>query len=308
MKCYYVKYLLAATLLWHGATMLANGMTDSLKTSIECPAEVAKDSAFNISYTIYSSSPSSFSLTHHHSSFIIPNMEMLSGPSVSIMTSYIMKNNRDTTERSQTFTYSFVCHKEGVFTTPVLTAKDEDGNECVFGRKTIRVKTQLKGDTKAQRSECEEENGNATSGRDTTFIILSLNKNKIHLHEKIRYKITVYSTENIQTIQIDTETGPDYCYREELEQEKQQNTDSCILCGKVYKSLYSCEYELTPLITGRFTMNPITLHYISLISKGSDPFDDFFNSNYSTIEKAVKSNGITFFVEPDRTNQNEKDR
>lgn len=224
--------------------------------------------------------------------------QIVHGPSTSTSTSFSMKNGVKSVSYSQTFTYTLVFNKEGIFTLPPMRAETASGKKFQSDSFNVRV---VKKGTKVP---AVSEKAFKQNDDELLFVEAVVDKNHIALGDSAECEIRLYCNlkcGNISRLsclsQIATSSAPAYW-------EKQDHPGQMTMQRVEYKgdTLYSAlwkKFAVIPMQAGKVVLEPMKFSIVKEIMDTSDPLDAFFNGggrvNYK--DTVVTSNPVTIQVD-----------
>lgn len=119
-------------------------------------------------------------------------MELLSGPYTSSCSSFRIDHGKRTTNKSISFTYTFLCSKPGMYYVPSLTIVDSFGKEITFSDK---MSFYVSDDEKYRKHKdaVTDKNQVDTLKSKILDIVAVVDKNKISLGDSVNYQIHLFT-------------------------------------------------------------------------------------------------------------------
>ncbi len=225
----------------------------------------------------------------------LQDFQILMGPSTSYSTSTSIVNGKVSRETSYTFTFILKALKEGEFTIPAATIKVDDEK---VNSNAVKIKV-VKADAQAQQQNQESQSGTAPSD-DDLFITMTPSKKNVYQGESLVLTTKIYTKVNLEGLSDIKQPSLSAFITQTLKNQEGISWSMENVNGRTYNVGTFEQKLLFPQKAGKTTIDPIEIEFMVrqrvARSRSRNPFDDFFESNYRTVKKRVKSKPVTINV------------
>lgn len=231
------------------------------------------------------------------------NVNIVSGPSRSISTSYSLENGKERTTFSRTYRYRLEAKSRKSIIIPSYIIKSKSsGDYFSVPEKTIVCKRRY---TPSKTSNMKSSEQGAGNKKDTLFLYTTVDRTDICIEDSVLVTTRLYTTKSVSNLQARLKKLPDNCFCQPIK------LDSLTLVSDTFDGLAcsSClieSYWLYPCKTGIVEI-PSNNYLINLIVENTsvDPFEAFFNGNLTLNETVVRNtNSVKIDVKPSVIRQN----
>ncbi|MBN2166291.1 MAG: protein BatD [Marinilabiliaceae bacterium] len=254
----------------------------------EAPTTVIAGEKFRVVYSI-DKQGSDFRLG------TINDMQILMGPSISSSSGLTSINGK--TELFVNYSYTFIlkCDKPGKYTIPPASISI-DGKRVESNSVTIEV---IKGDDASRQQSTTENQTTGGISDEDIFIKITPNKTTAYKDEPIILTTKLYVKPQVNVQGITDQILPDLkeFISKDLEVKNEQQYEN--INGKTYISILISQKLVYPQKTGKLKIDPTEFELSikqRVARRSRSIFDDFFESNYRTIKKRVKSKPLSLNV------------
>lgn len=272
---------------------------------VEAPEVVAADEQFNVTFVIEGEkSPSDFSWSQGDS------FQLVWGPQKGSSTSIQIINGKRSSSRQTTFTYILMPTGTGTFSLPEATAK-VGGTKISSQPFSIQVVSDGASSSRQQSSgggsgpdkSSSSSSGTSSAGTvsdDDIFLKLSVNRSQVVIGEPVTATLKLYQRVNIagfENARFPSFNGfwSQETYAPTNIEFKRESFDD-----KIYNTAVLRTYTLIPQQTGTMTIEPAELVCLVNVRVGNgisnSIFDSFFQDEYRTVRKKVKSSPVSIKV------------
>lgn len=264
-------------------TMESMGQT-SIRLNV--PTQVKCGEEFRIQYIVNTSDVSSF---------IEPNMpssiDIVYGPSSSVMSSYQIINGKRSSNSSITYTYIALANKVGSIVIPGAKVRVK-GKILSSNAQKIQVYTENNKHYQGQNSQEE------SLGKGDLFILANINKKEVYEQEPIVLTYKVFTRADLKQLTGKVPDLKGFLIQEvALPQQKTFHVEK--YNGRNYQSTVWSQYVMFPQQSGELVIPSVKFEGMILKSlPSSNIIDDIFNEddNFSTIKKTLRTPSIAIKV------------
>lgn len=272
---------------------------DDVQFKASAPGQVISGKPFQLTYTV----------NHRSKDLRAPEMQdfdILAGPYTSQSSSTSWINGQRTSSFTQTYTYTLIASKEGIFTIPPASIT-VSGNQYTSNGLKIKV---LPPDEQSSESEQpaavgqrqQQQASSQTSDQSNNiFIRTVVNKTQVHEQECILLQYKLYFA-GVDVTQFTNNTRlPEFkgFLKQELEQGEIQ-TQLEHYNGRNYNTAVLYQTLLYPQHSGDIKIDPAQFEAVLRVQTRAQVrsiFDDFFGS-YTNVTRALTAPGITIHADP----------
>ncbi|WP_430810038.1 MULTISPECIES: BatD family protein [unclassified Carboxylicivirga] len=226
----------------------------------------------------------------------LQDFQILMGPSTSYSTSTSIINGQVSRETSYTFTFILKALKEGQYTLPPATIKVDDKK---VESNAISIKV-VKGDARPH-NQSTEASGSAPDD-DDLFITVTPSKKNVYQGESLVLTTKIYTKVQLDGLSDIKQPELAAFITQELKGKEGISWTMENVKGRTYNVGVYEQKLLFPQKSGRLEIEPTEIEFMVrqrvARSRSRSIFDDFFESNYRTVKKRVKSKPITIQVKP----------
>nr|WP_321410665.1 BatD family protein [uncultured Carboxylicivirga sp.] len=226
------------------------------------------------------------------------NFQILMGPSTSYSQSTSIINGKVTRETTYSFTYVLKAEKEGTFTIPSATIL-VDGKKVSSNAVDIEV---IKSGTTSQQQGQQNDNVPASAAsEDELFITVTPSKSSVYQNESLVLTTKIYTKVNLDGLSDIKQPNMSSFITQELKQPDGINWTMQNINGRTYNVGTYEQKLLFPQKPGKITIEPTEIEFLvrqRVARQSRSIFDDFFESNYRSVKKKVKSKPVTIDVKP----------
>ncbi len=274
------------------ALFVACGAFAQATFTVQVPSVVSLDEQFNLSFIVEGDKVTDFQWPQ------TSDFDVLWGPQTGRSSQTTIINGKVTKSTSTTYTYVLMPKKEGTFTLPPCSAKLK-GKTISSSSTTIKV---VKG--KSSSSSVDGSSQSASSGTvsgEDLFMRLIVDKRNVVLGEPINATLKLYKRvpvtgfEDVHFPSFDGFWSQSTSSPANIEFQRESIGD------QVYETAVLRSYKIIPQKVGELIIEPAELICVvqvrsNNVSSGS-LFDAFFQNDYSSVRKRVKSKQISIQVE-----------
>ena len=234
------------------------------------------------------------------------NFEILMGPSTSYSNSTQIINGKISRETSYTFTYILKATKEGQFSIPPASIKVDD-EKVTSNAVSIKV---IKADVQAQQSTGNNQAQGSAPSDDDLFITVTSSKKNMYQGESAVLTTKIYTKVQLENISdIKQPKLSNFIAQSLNTQQKGISWTMENVNGRTYNVGTYEQKLIFPQKSGKITIEPTEIEFLVqqrvARSRSRSIFDDFFESNYRTVKKRVKSKPVNINVKSLPTNKPE---
>lgn len=276
--------------------MAVNGFASDVEFKAAAPAQVIVGKPFQLTYSV----------NQRAKDLRAPefkDFDYVAGPYTSQSSSTSFVNGKRTSSFTLTYTYTLMPNKEGSFTIPPATIK-VDGDSYTSNGVRITVLppdnvSATKSNTSNHTKSTPREADNATA--ENIFMRTLVSKTRVHEQEAILLSYKLYFA-GVDVAQLTNNTRiPEFkgFLKQDLELGEIQ-TELEHYNGRNYQTAVLYRTLLFPQRSGDITIDPAQFEALLRVQNRAQVrsiFDDFFGS-YTTVTKALTSQGITIHVSP----------
>lgn len=229
----------------------------------------------------------------------LDNFQILMGPSTSYSSSTSIINGKVTREKNYSFTYILKAINEGNYTIPPATIT-VDGKKISSNAVPIEV---VKGNSQ-QTTQSNKKEGpapaSAVSGEDL-FITVTPSKSSLYFNESLVLTTKIYTKVQLDGLSDIKQPNLSSFIAQELPHGEGINWTIQNINGRTYNVGTYEQKLLFPQKTGKITVDPTEVEFLvrqRTARRSRSIFDDFFESNYRSVKKRVKSKPLTINVKP----------
>ena len=227
----------------------------------------------------------------------IENFDNLMGPSTTYSHSTSIINGKVTRETTYTITYILKALKEGNFTIPPATIV-VDGKKIESN--SLKIEVIKVGNVSQQQSQGGSAPASAASN-DDLFITVTPSKTSVYQNESLVLTTKIYTKVKLDGFSDIKEPALSSFIAQDLKQPNDINFTIENINGQTYNVGTFTQKLLFPQKTGKLTIDPTEIEFLvrqRTARRSRSVFDDFFESNYRSVKKSVKSKPITINVKP----------
>lgn len=228
----------------------------------------------------------------------LKDFQILMGPSTSYSTNTSIINGKVSRQTSYTFTYILKALKEGQFTIPPASIK-VDGDKTNSNAVTIKV---IKDDAPTQQNGQPNTSSVVSTSDKDLFITVKPSKTNLYHGESLLLTTKIFTKVHLESISDIKHPDMSSFITQELNKKDAINWTIENINGKTYKVGTYEQKLLFPQKSGKVTIEPTQIEFLvrQRVSRSGRQsiFDDFFESNYRTAKKRVKSKPITINIKP----------
>lgn len=265
---------------------------------VQAPNVVAVDEQFNVTFVIEGeNSPSEFDWSAGD------DFQIVWGPQKGSSTSTIIVNGKRSRTSQSTYTYVLLPRSTGTFTLPAAQAVVK-GETIRSQRTSIEVVSNGSSSRSQQQSSgsSSQSSGQSSSGEvsgEDLFLRLTLSRTNVVVGEPITATLKLYQRVSIagfEDARFPSFTG---FWSQEVQAPTNIDFQRESLGDRIYNSAVLRSWTLIPQQAGDISIEPAELVCLVNIRTSSSPmsiFDSFFQDDYRTIRKQIKSSGQVVHV------------
>ncbi len=227
----------------------------------------------------------------------LEDFQILMGPSTSYSNNTSIINGKVTRETSYSFTFILKALKEGSYSIPPATIM-VDGNKVSSNALKIDV---IKNNNQGNQN---NQSGNApasAASKDDLFITVTPSKKTLYQNEAMVLTTKIYTKVQLDGMSDIKQPELTSFIAQELKRSEGISWTNENINGRTY-SVGTYEQKLLfPQKAGKVTIEPTEIEFLvrqRTVRQSRSIFDDFFESNYRSVKKLVKSKPITLTVKP----------
>lgn len=227
----------------------------------------------------------------------LEDFQILMGPSTSYSNNTSIINGKVTRETSYSFTFVLKAIKEGVFSIPPATIM-VDGKKVSSNALEIEV---IKANSTSQQNSQSGSAPASAASKDELFITVTPSKKSLYQNESLVLTTKIYTKVQLDGLSDIKQPKLTSFIAQELKQQEGINWTMENINGKTYNVGTYEQKLLFPQKTGKITIEPMEIEFLvrqRTARQSRSIFDDFFESNYRSVKKRVKSKPITLNVKP----------
>ncbi|MCU4155763.1 protein BatD [Carboxylicivirga sp. A043] len=228
----------------------------------------------------------------------LQDFQILMGPSTSYSNSTSIINGKVTRETSYTYTFILKGLKEGQFTIPPATIKVDD-EKVSSNALSIKV---VKGEAQAQQQNQESQAAGSAPSDDDLFITVTPSKKNLYQGESLVLITKIYTKVQLESISDIKQPELSAFIAQSLQGQNGNSWTMENVNGRTYNVNTYEQKLLFPQKSGQLKIEPTEIEFLVrqrvARSRSRSIFDDFFESNYRTVKKKVRSKAITLNVKP----------
>ncbi|WP_430814859.1 BatD family protein [Carboxylicivirga sp. RSCT41] len=228
----------------------------------------------------------------------LQDFQILMGPSTSYSNSTSIVNGKVTRETSYTYTYILKALKEGQFTIPPATVKVDDEK---VSSNSVSLKV-VKGDAQAQQQNQQSQAAGSVPSDDDLFITVTPSKKNLYQGESLVLTTKIYTKVQIDGLSDIKQPELSAFIAQSLQGQGNNSWSMENVNGRTYQVNTYEQKLLFPQKSGKITIEPTEIEFLIrqrvARSRSRSIFDDFFESNYRTVKKKVRSKPIAINVKP----------
>ena len=277
------KFIILVLLGLLAFTMESMGQT---YMRLNVPAQVKCGEEFRIQYIVNTSDVSSF---------IEPNMpssiEVVYGPSSSVMSSYQIINGKKSSNSSVTYTYIARANKVGTVVIPEAKVRIKGKTLSSKSRKI-----QIYSDT--NKHSREQNSKGSLSGKEDLFILANINKKEVYEQEPIVLTYKVFTRADLKQLAGKVPDLKGFLIQEvALPQQKTFHVEK--YNGRNYQSTVWSQYVMFPQQSGELVIPSVKFEGLVLKPiSSSNLIDDFFDEDdrFTPVKRTLKTPSIVIKV------------
>ena len=228
----------------------------------------------------------------------LQDFQILMGPSTSYSNSTSIINGKVTRETSYTYTFILKALKEGQFTIPPATIKVDDEK---VSSNAVSIKV-VKGEAQAQQQNQESQAAGSAPSDDDLFITVTPSKKNLYQGESLVLITKIYTKVQLESISDIKQPELSAFIAQSLQGQNGNSWTMENVNGRTYNVNTYEQKLLFPQKSGQLKIEPTEIEFLVrqrvARSRSRSIFDDFFESNYRTVKKKVRSKAITLNVKP----------
>jgi len=228
----------------------------------------------------------------------LQDFQILMGPSTSYSTSTSIINGKVSRETSYTFTYILKALKEGQFTIPAASIKVDD-EKVASNAVSIKV---VKGNANTNQNNQTRSTTGSTPSNNDLFITVTPSKKSVYQGEPLVLTTKIYTKVSLEALTPIKQPELSGFINQKLDKGEGINWSMENINGRTYNVGTYEQKLLFPQKSGQLKINPTEIEFLIrqrvARSNSRSIFDDFFESNYRTVKKRVKSKTHTINVKP----------
>ena len=278
---------------------LALSLTAAAQEVIEmtAPNLVAADEQFNVTFKIDGDkAPSDFEWSPGD------DFKLVWGPQKGSSSSISIVNGKTTRQSTTTYTYVLMPRSTGTFTLRAATATVK-GKKLSSGTRSIQV---VGGGQQGNPSGGQASSGSSSSGGvqevsgDDIFLRLTLSKNSAVVGEGITATLKLYTRVQVAGFEDARFPSFDGFWSQQLQAPQNIQFQRENVGGQIYDAALLRSWTLIPQRAGEVAIDPAELVCLvnvrNTASRSGSIFDSFFQDEYRTIRKRVRTPGRTIKV------------
>ena len=263
------------------------------------PNLVAADEQFNVTFKIDGDkAPSDFEWSPGD------DFKLVWGPQKGSSSSISIVNGKTTRQSTTTYTYVLMPRSTGTFTLAAATATVK-GKKVSSGTRSIQV---VGGGQQGSQAGGQASSGSSSSGTvqevsgDDIFLRLTLSKNSAVVGEGITATLKLYT--RVQVAGFEDARFPtfDGFWSQQLQAPQNIQFQRENVGGQIYDAALLRSWTLIPQRSGEIAIDPAELVCLVNVrnnaSRSGSIFDSFFQDEYRTIRKRVRTPARTVKVNP----------
>ncbi|MCU4165155.1 BatD family protein [Carboxylicivirga caseinilyticus] len=226
------------------------------------------------------------------------NFQILMGPSTSYSQSTSIINGKVTRETTYSFTYVLKAEKEGSFTIPSATIL-VDGKKV--SSNAVDIEVIKSGTTNPQQGQQNDNVPASAASEDELFITVTPSKSSVYQNESLVLTTKIYTKVNLDGLSDIKQPNMSSFITQELKQPDGIKWTMQNINGRTYNVGTYEQKLLFPQKSGKITIEPTEIEFLvrqRVARQSRSIFDDFFESNYRSVKKKVKSKPVTIDVKP----------
>ncbi|TAJ12743.1 protein BatD [Marinilabiliaceae bacterium JC017] len=241
-----------------------------------------------------------YTLNKEGSDIRLPQMDdfqILMGPSISRQYSMSNINGKITRENIYSFTYILKANKDGSYKIAPATI-EVDGKQIESNSIQIQV---VKGDASTQQRKKSTTTSTEGLSGDDLFITIKPSKSNVYQGESLVLTTKIYTRVDLEGLSdIKQPELQEFIMQKIAGPDKMSWTMENIK-GRTYNVGTYERKLLFPQKAGKIAITPTEVEFMvkqRVARRSQSIFDDFFESNYRTVKKRVKSKPLTIHVKP----------
>ncbi|MBR8534854.1 protein BatD [Carboxylicivirga sediminis] len=228
----------------------------------------------------------------------LQDFQILMGPSTTYSTSTSIVNGKVSRETSYTYTFILKALNEGQFTIPPATIKVDDEK---VSSNAVSIKV-VKGDAQAQQENQSSATAGSAPSDDDLFITVTPSKTNLYQGEAMVLTTKIFTKVQLEGLSDIKQPELASFITQTLKDQDGIKWTMENINGKTYNVGTYEQKLLFPQKSGKLTIEPTEIEFMVrqrvARSRSRSIFDDFFESNYRTVKKRVKSKPISINVKP----------
>lgn len=228
----------------------------------------------------------------------LQDFQILMGPSTSYSNSTSIINGKVSRETSYTYTFILKALKEGQFAIPPATIKVDDEK---VSSNAVSIKV-VKGEAQAQQQNQESQAAGSAPSDDDLFITVTPSKKNLYQGESLVLITKIYTKVQLESISDIKQPELSAFIAQSLQGQNGNSWTMENVNGRTYNVNTYEQKLLFPQKSGQLKIEPTEIEFLVrqrvARSRSRSIFDDFFESNYRTVKKKVRSKAITLNVKP----------
>ena len=277
--------------------LLTASLSAAAQSAIEmtAPNLVAADEQFNVTFKIDGEkAPTDFEWSPGD------DFKLVWGPQKGSSTSFSMVNGKTTRQSTTTYTYVLMPRSTGTFTLAAATATVK-GKKVSSGTRSIQVVSG--GQQGSQASGGQASSGAAQSSEvsgDDIFLRLTLSKNSAVVGEGITATLKLYTRVQVAGFEDARFPSFDGFWSQQLQAPQNIQFQRENVGGQIYDAALLRSWTLIPQRAGEISVDPAELVCLVNVrntsARSGSIFDSFFQDEYRTIRKRVRTSARTIKV------------
>lgn len=258
-------------------------VVDSLNMSVSCDPVVECGKYFKIEYKVQSTvelMSQDMSITIDR---IPDGLKLLAGPSLSTTSSYTSVDGNVSASYSVVFTYIFRPVECGEYRVPMATLHYKGEELLIKSYKRFKVVDKVDDKVDKVRG-------------DTVFARVEIDRDKVMLGDSLDCKVVIYYDGVLSALSLKEPLEIEGCLCQAKTVERIEPREVTI-GNRRYNKVEMLTYKVTPLVPGRFNVNPIEIA-VGMRVKTPGKEGVFEVNRYEDVETVVETSSVSFEVAP----------
>ncbi len=277
------------------STFIVCGAFAQTTVNVQVPSVVSLDEQFNLSFIVEGDRPSDFQWPQTQ------DFDVQWGPQTGRSSQTTIINGKVTKSESTTYTYVLMPRSEGTFTIPSCTVKVK-GKTITSKAATVKVVKGSAASSSGQSASSSRSSSAAEVSGEDLFMRLIVDKRNVVLGEPINATLKLYKRVSVSGFEDVHFPSFDGFWSQSVNSPSNINFQREALGEEVYETAVLRSYRLIPQKTGELTIEPADLVcevQVRNANAGTGSLlDAFFQNDYSTVRKRVRSKAVTINVAP----------